>query len=219
MRRIILASSMVVAFGAFAPASALVVVSSVEQFSTVASSGVDFNSVAIGSTPTGPYAGDPTATFSAEPSSGGTVVAGSSSGLYAQPAFDATPYLVINANNGERISYSSVRNSFSLLVGSVDTFNTFEFFLGTVSQGLINGDLIAPPADGNQSRSFNVTFTGAFDSVVLRSGTQNALEVDNIAAAVPEASTWAMMILGFLGLGFVGYRKSSKTATSAFRIA
>jgi hypothetical protein len=27
-------------------------------------------------------------------------------------------------------------------------------------------------------------------------------------AVVPEASTWAMMLLGFVGVGFVGYRKS-----------
>jgi PEP-CTERM motif len=25
---------------------------------------------------------------------------------------------------------------------------------------------------------------------------------------VPEASTWAMMLLGFVGVGFVGYRQS-----------
>jgi hypothetical protein len=28
-------------------------------------------------------------------------------------------------------------------------------------------------------------------------------------AAVPEASTWAMLLLGFAGLGFMGYRKRS----------
>ncbi len=32
--------------------------------------------------------------------------------------------------------------------------------------------------------------------------------LDNVAvAAVPEASTWVMMILGFAGLGFVTYRR------------
>jgi hypothetical protein len=31
-----------------------------------------------------------------------------------------------------------------------------------------------------------------------------------VAAAVPEASTWAMMILGFAGVGFVGYRRKPK---------
>ena len=36
------------------------------------------------------------------------------------------------------------------------------------------------------------------------------------ASAVPEPSTWAMMILGFLGVGFVSYRRKSKPA---FRLA
>jgi WD40 repeat protein len=38
---------------------------------------------------------------------------------------------------------------------------------------------------------------------------------DNISA-VPEPSTWAMMILGFAGVGFMAYRRKSK---SAFRLA
>ena len=32
---------------------------------------------------------------------------------------------------------------------------------------------------------------------------------------VPEPSTWAMMLLGFAGLGFAGYRASRKTAALA----
>jgi hypothetical protein len=36
-------------------------------------------------------------------------------------------------------------------------------------------------------------------------------------AAIPETSTWAMMTLGFAGLGFAGYRKAktSRAALSA----
>ena len=34
-------------------------------------------------------------------------------------------------------------------------------------------------------------------------------------AAVPEPSTWAMMIFGFAGLGFMGYRRKSKMALTA----
>jgi hypothetical protein len=34
-------------------------------------------------------------------------------------------------------------------------------------------------------------------------------------AAVPEPSTWAMMILGFAGVGFMAYRRKSKSALMA----
>ena len=33
-----------------------------------------------------------------------------------------------------------------------------------------------------------------------------------VAGAVPEPSTWAMMILGFLGVGFVAYRRKARSA-------
>jgi hypothetical protein len=33
-----------------------------------------------------------------------------------------------------------------------------------------------------------------------------------LASAVPEPSTWAMMILGFAGIGFMAYRRRNKTA-------
>ncbi len=37
----------------------------------------------------------------------------------------------------------------------------------------------------------------------------------NLASAVPEPSTWAMMILGFAGVGFMAYRRKSKPALMA----
>jgi hypothetical protein len=38
------------------------------------------------------------------------------------------------------------------------------------------------------------------------------VSTDAITTAVPEPSTWAMMLLGFAGLGFMGYRRKNKTA-------
>jgi len=37
----------------------------------------------------------------------------------------------------------------------------------------------------------------------------------NLVAGVPEPSTWAMMILGFAGIGFLAYRRRSKPALMA----
>ena len=37
----------------------------------------------------------------------------------------------------------------------------------------------------------------------------------NNAVLVPEPATWAMLMLGFAGLGFAGYRASRNTAFAA----
>ena len=42
-----------------------------------------------------------------------------------------------------------------------------------------------------------------------------AFEADFSVSAVPEPSTWAMMILGFAGVGFMAYRRKSKPALMA----
>jgi hypothetical protein len=39
--------------------------------------------------------------------------------------------------------------------------------------------------------------------------------VFDVTTAVPEPSTWAMMILGFAGVGFMAYRRKSKSALMA----
>ena len=41
-------------------------------------------------------------------------------------------------------------------------------------------------------------------------GQRDVLTISAAIAAVPEPSTWAMMILGFCGLGFMAYRRKDK---------
>jgi hypothetical protein len=41
------------------------------------------------------------------------------------------------------------------------------------------------------------------------------LTIDLTSAAIPEPSTWAMMLLGFSGLGFLGYRKARQGTVAA----
>jgi hypothetical protein len=56
---------------------------------------------------------------------------------------------------------------------------------------------------------------GGFGVVVATAETQLDRVGGGVTATAPEPSTWAMMILGFAGLGFAGYRASRKAATAA----
>jgi hypothetical protein len=61
-------------------------------------------------------------------------------------------------------------------------------------------------------RTISLTAT---DDAVFEDVRQVRLGGSAIAPAVPEPSTWAMMILGFAGVGFMAYRRRSN---GAFRI-
>ena len=62
------------------------------------------------------------------------------------------------------------------------------------------------------------TFVGTGSDTLIISAQTNPNEwfVDNLSVsgaevgAVPEPSTWAMMLLGFAGIGFMAYRRSRK---------
>jgi hypothetical protein len=59
-------------------------------------------------------------------------------------------------------------------------------------------------------------YSGSNTSLVLRIVDTNTIAsgndfwVDNIALAAPEPSTWAMMAIGFAGLGFAGWRRGRR---------
>jgi hypothetical protein len=76
------------------------------------------------------------------------------------------------------------------------------------------GSIIA----GTTFGSGYIMYSGLTTSEFHSSG--NSLTDDVIAftafeASVPEPSTWAMMILGFAGIGFMAYRRKSKPALMA----
>ena len=65
--------------------------------------------------------------------------------------------------------------------------------------------------------TFTVVGTGA-DVLQFISAQDPAftyLDDVSLTAAVPEPSTWAMMILGFAGVGFMAYRRRNQTAALA----
>jgi PEP-CTERM motif len=45
---------------------------------------------------------------------------------------------------------------------------------------------------------------------LFQNGVGPVVQFDGVASAVPEPSTWAMIILGFAGVGFMAYRRKSK---------
>ena len=71
--------------------------------------------------------------------------------------------------------------------------------------------------------TFTREFTGTGQIATLTfsnttGGGNGGILLDDVnVAAVPEPATWAMMILGFLGIGFIGYRR--KFSGPALRIA
>lgn len=141
--------------------------------------------------------------------------------------FDQTNYLSVTGK--ETISFgTALHSALALYWGSVDTYNSITF-VNTVTDTEVTfgGIFIKPPANGNQGdflTNADVVFSNFgfnFNQVVLNS-TSPAFEIDNlqvdnaVSSSVPEASTWAMMMLGFLSVGFMAYRRRSQVS---FRIA
>jgi hypothetical protein len=164
-------------------------------------------------TPTGPFS-DGGALFS-----GGGIVMNNqgkpADGLYATPYSDTSNYMAVMDGRSETILYPTVRTGFGLYWGSVDTYNYLFFYNGGALVAAISGSDTGPlAADGDQiGYSANgyvlITSLPQFDKVVVYSA-GNSFEFDNVVAfndaapAAPEASTWAMLLLGFVALALAG---------------
>jgi hypothetical protein len=141
-------------------------------------------------------------------------------GLYATPYGDATNYMAVLGGGSEAIAYSSLMSSFGLYWGSVDSYNSLAFYNGDTLVATIAGGDVAPPmtANGGQTDYASngyvlISALPQFDRVVAASSS-NSFEFDNVVAggmtAVPEPSTWAMLLLGFSGLGYAALRRSKE---------
>ena len=124
---------------------------------------------------------------------------------------------------GTKASFAAGTYTLNFLLGGStrgDT-NTVRVSLGDYFQDIT---LASNAGLTNQSLTFTTTTEGnlSFENF---GGDNVGLILDNITvdaaaptqtAAVPELSTWAMMILGFAGVGFMAYRR--RNSNSAFRI-
>jgi hypothetical protein len=120
-------------------------------------------------------------------------------------------------------AYAYVPTAASNGGGSPPSTGFVETAAGTAA-GLVaeNGDathnFFNTPGTGGLSALFQVAEVNAGDiESVFVSGASIGCTGPSctITTAVPEASTWAMMLLGFAGLGFTAYRRKSKPALMA----
>jgi hypothetical protein len=122
----------------------------------------------------------------------------------AQPvafSFTAGPETLTSA------SFSPNFTSFEFATDNAGNITGWDIVIGLGGGGQINIDngLFGV---GDQA-AVGAFFTGPKDPSNA-SGGNNLAGKFEIAAAVPEPSTWAMMILGFCGLGVLTYRRKQK---------
>ena len=134
------------------------------------------------------------------------------------PGLDGTGILEVNnppTTGGVLIPDAAVVPVFDIFIGSSTFHLADDLGLLTFAGGnLININLATnDPAFLALGGGF---VFGQIGFVYDGPGVEGGLGVISVAA-VPEASTWAMMILGFAGVGFMAYRRRNHGA--AFRIA
>lgn len=127
-------------------------------------------------------------------------------------------FMSILSGGTETATFSTPQDSLSLYWGEISANNSVHI---TIDGFTISGAMLTAlgPSDTGSASDPNdnelVTLTGfptPFESVLFSAGNgapfNFALDAPNPdAAPTPEASTWAMMLMGFLGMGFVAYRK------------
>ena len=138
-----------------------------------------------------------------------------------------------------QIAGSSISQSFTVTNAGVYSLNWLDAGRPDIYGGCCTGDQnYKVLVDGNLVGSYltatGIGFTPEFANLgFLASGShllsfvglgtsnsnfdQTAFIDDVNVSAVPEPSTWAMMIFGFLGVGFMAYRR--KSSASRFRLA
>jgi hypothetical protein len=159
---------------------------------------------------------------------------GSKTDVYAAPlgmgtsTTTGTTYMAVEAGGTETATWATPQTTLTIYWGSIDgdvctpgsascgNLNSVNIQLGTTI--LTGAELIGmgtPPVNGEGSQTSSadnqlVRITGlAPFTTASFSSSKDAFEFT--LAPVPEPSTWAMMLLGFTGLGYAAFRRNSKS--------
>lgn len=141
---------------------------------------------------------------------------------------DGSQYLSVQGGKSALLTFApGGLREISFYIGSIDTYNTMAFHYadGTFELPILTGQWVAnhtitqsngDQQSGNTNGRLTLTFDKAIDRVVLGSNS-NAFEISEvagIAAGVPEPASWALMILGFGGVG-AALRRQRRQAAAA----
>jgi hypothetical protein len=152
--------------------------------------------------------------------------------LISPTTFTASLFSTTPWTSGQLDSYlhisASPANPIGAYLPSAQTFQpsatgffVYDVNIGTVTlpsnSGAANSDLLTLNK-GLLQGSYVVAFQGAAGTRLDATANSGAIFETGHMSSTPEPSTWAMLLLGFAGLGFAGYRKA-KTARTAFSAA
>jgi hypothetical protein len=143
----------------------------------------------------------------------------------ADPLGDTLPYMSVQGGGKEQVVFGTARTSISIYWGSIDGNqggnNNLNTLAITVDGFTLTGaDLVGMGALGTGSQTspsgnelITITGLGSFTTATFTS-TNNAFEFSlatpiTTTGGTPEPSTWAMMMLGFAGLGYAAFRRNT----------
>jgi hypothetical protein len=153
-----------------------------------------------------------------------SLVGGGPAVTYFNPAY------IADTSTSRWVSYSADGGSGNSTVDFVTAFTADSAALvsglwGSDNFGkiFVNGVQVAE-LDGTVYENFNQLHSFSFNPLVGQNtlvveltdtGPPTAFRIDGFAGAVPEPSTWAMMILGFAGIGAMTYRRRKSAMLAA----